>query len=214
MDPRFVRHALAGLGLNRRRFIDPNGETNRQVQTITAKHPGHMVHLDVKKVGRIPNGGGWRAHGKGSPEARAAARARARGARTGYAYLHSAIDGHTRLAYTESLENEQATTAVAFLNRAREWFATHGITRIERIITDNGACYRSAAFAHDPTPLPDRGPFTLAFWMLSPPHHRHRHRPRGGEHRHRPRAGVVARVAGADDVTAHDVLLRWVFLSG
>ena len=140
-----IRH-LAELGLNRRRFIDPNDEMNRQVQKIMARYPGHMVHHDAKKVGRIPNGG-WRAHGKGSPEARAAARARTRGARAGYAYLHSAVDGHARLAYTESLENEQATTTVAFLNRAREWFASHGTTRIERIITDNGACYRSAAFA-------------------------------------------------------------------
>ncbi|MBN0975094.1 MULTISPECIES: IS481 family transposase [unclassified Gordonia (in: high G+C Gram-positive bacteria)] len=144
---RTITRYLAQLGLNRRRFIDPNGETNREVKTITAKHPGHMVHLDVKKVGRIPNGGGWRVHGKDSPAARAAARAKTRGARAGYTYLHSAIDGHTRLAYTESLENEQATTAVAFLNRARDWFAQHGIVKIERIITDNGACYRSAAFA-------------------------------------------------------------------
>lgn len=144
---RTITRHLAQLGLNRRRFIDPNGEMNREVKSITAEHPGHMIHLDVKKVGRIPDGGGWRAHGKDSPEARAAARAKTRGARTGYAYLHSAIDGHTRLAYTESLENEQAATAVAFLNRARAWFAKHGIVKIERIITDNGACYRSNAFA-------------------------------------------------------------------
>ncbi|OXS78856.1 IS481 family transposase [Kocuria marina] len=144
---RTITRHLAQLGLNCRRFIDPNGETNREVKTITARHPGHMIHLDVKKVGRIPDGGGWRAHGKCSPEARAAARAKTRGARAGYAYLHSAIDGHTRLAYTESLENEQGPTAVAFLNRARAWFAQHGTVKIERIITDNGACYRSTAFA-------------------------------------------------------------------
>lgn len=93
---RTITRHLAQLGLNRRRFIDPNGETNREVKTITAKYPGHMVHLDVKKVGRIPDGGGWRAHGKASPEARAAARAKTRGARAGYAYLHSAVDGQTR----------------------------------------------------------------------------------------------------------------------
>ena len=85
---RTITRHLAQLGLNRRRFIDPNGE----IKTITAKHPGHMVHLDVKKVGRIPDGGGWRVHGKNSPEARAAARAKTRGARAGYAYLHSAIE--------------------------------------------------------------------------------------------------------------------------
>lgn len=144
---RTVTRYLEALGLNRRRFIDPNGESNRAPQKITARRPGHMVHIDVKKVGRIPDGGGWRVHGKDSPEARSAARAKTRGARTGYAYLHSAIDGHTRLAYTESLENEQAATAVAFLDRAREWFTQHGIVKIERIITDNGACYRSGSFA-------------------------------------------------------------------
>lgn len=72
---RTITRRLAQLGLNRRRFIDPNGENNREVKTITARHPGHMVHLDVKKVGRIPDGGGWRVHGKNSPEAPAAARA-------------------------------------------------------------------------------------------------------------------------------------------
>lgn len=111
------------------------------------ERPEHMVHLDVKKTGRIPDGGGWRAHGRDSAEARAVARTKERGTRTGYVYLHSAIDGHTRLAYTEALENEQAATAIAFLGRAREWFAKHGITKIERIITDNGACYRAQAFA-------------------------------------------------------------------
>jgi len=144
---RTITRHLAQLGLNRRRFIDPAGENNREVRKIIAKHPGHMVHLDVKKTGRIPDGGGWRAYGRGSPEAKAVDQAKTRGARAGYVYLHSAIDGHTRLAYTEALENEQASTAVAFLDRAREWFARHGIVKIERIITDNGACYRSGAFA-------------------------------------------------------------------
>ncbi len=144
---RTVTRHLAQLGLNRRRFIDPNGETNREVKMIMAKHPGHMVHLDVKKTGRIPDGGGWRAHGRGSTEAKGVDQAKTRGARAGYVYLHSAIDGHTRLAYTEALENEQGSTAVAFLDRARKWFAQHGIVKIERIITDNGACYRSGAFA-------------------------------------------------------------------
>lgn len=105
-----------------------------------------MVHSDVKKVGRITDGGDWRVHGKNSSEARAASRAKTRGARAGYEHLRSAIDGHTLLAYTESLENEHAATAVAFLNRARKWYAKHGIMKIERIITDNGACYRSSAF--------------------------------------------------------------------
>jgi transposase InsO family protein len=144
---RTVSRILANLQLNRRRFIDPTGAVNREARRIVARHPGHMVHLDVKKVGRIPDGGGWRIHGKDSPEARAVARTKTRGARTGYVYLHSAIDGYSRLAYTEALPNEQAATAVAFLARARTWFAAHGIIHIERIVTDNGSCYRASAFA-------------------------------------------------------------------
>jgi transposase InsO family protein len=63
-----------------------------------------------------------------------------------YVYLHSAVDGHTRLAYTEPLPDEKAATAIGFLNRARAWFAAHGITHIEQVVTDNGACYRADAF--------------------------------------------------------------------
>ncbi|MBA2949676.1 IS481 family transposase [Streptomyces himalayensis] len=143
---RTVTRLLAQLGLNRRRFIDPNGDTNRTPQTIIAKRPGHMVHVDVKKVGRIPDGGGWRAHDRDSDQARAAARTKAKSDKRGYVYLHSAIDGHTRLAYTEPLPDEKASTAIAFLHRARVWFAAHGITRVERIVTDNGSCYRADAF--------------------------------------------------------------------
>ncbi|MFG1772871.1 IS481 family transposase [Nocardia salmonicida] len=144
---RTVSRHLAALGLSRRRFIDPDGAANRQPRRIVARRPGHMIHVDVKKVGRIPDGGGWRAHGRGSEEAKDANRHKRTKGRGGYVYLHSAVDGHTRLAYTEALDNEKAVTAVAFLHRARIWFAAHGITRIERVVTDNGACYRSGAFA-------------------------------------------------------------------
>ncbi|MFI7498030.1 IS481 family transposase [Streptomyces sp. NPDC049687] len=144
---RTVSRHLVVLGLNRRRFIDPNGESNRKPQTITARRPGHMVHIDVKKVGRIPDGGGWRAHGKNSDHAREVARRKKKSERGGYVHLHSAVDGYSRLAYTEALPDEKATTAVAFLHRARAWFAAHGITHIERVVTDNGACYGAEAFA-------------------------------------------------------------------
>jgi transposase InsO family protein len=106
-----------------------------------------MVHVDVKKVGRIPDGGGWRIHGRGRQQAKAVERRKGKSERGGYVYLHSAIDGYSRLAYTEELPDEKAATAVAFLHRARVWFAAHGITHIERVVTDNGACYRADAFA-------------------------------------------------------------------
>lgn len=140
------RHLLA-LGLNHRKFIDPNGQSNREPRKISARRPGHMVHVDVKKVGRIHDGGGWRAHGRGSEQAKNVERRKRKSGRGGYIYLHSAVDGFSRLAYTEALPDEKAATAIAFMHRARAWFAAHGITHIERIVTDNGACYRANAFA-------------------------------------------------------------------
>ena len=73
-------------------------------------------------------------------------RAKTRGAKAGYVYLHSAVDGFSRLAYTEPLANQTAKTAIGFFARARAFFQAHGIGRITRVITDNGSCYRAAAF--------------------------------------------------------------------
>ena len=145
-----VTRWLHKLGLHRLDHLDVDGQPLRKHGKITAHWPGHMIHIDVKKVGRIPDGGGWRIHGINSDQARAAARATAkakvRGARPGYVYLHSAVDGFSRLAYTEALQDETAKTAIGFLFRARVWFAAHGITRFTRIVTDNGSCYRAKDF--------------------------------------------------------------------
>ncbi|MDN4612733.1 IS481 family transposase [Arthrobacter burdickii] len=101
--------------------------------------PGELVHLDVKKLGRIPAGGGWRAHGRSE---------QVRGRGIGYDYVHVAIDDHTRVGYAEVLPDEKGVTAAGFLVRAGTYFAEQGITRIERVITDNAFAYRnSAAFA-------------------------------------------------------------------
>ena len=144
---RSVTKILRNLGLHRRRFIDPNGETNRKPQVIVAKRPGQMVHVDIKKS---ENSGrwGWRAHGRAPsrPSDRSAGKRGTNRPASGYTYLHSAIDGNTRLAYTEARDNETAATAVDFMNNARVFFAAHGINRIERVITDNGSCYRAADF--------------------------------------------------------------------
>ncbi|MGH8882170.1 MAG: helix-turn-helix domain-containing protein, partial [Stackebrandtia sp.] len=88
-----VSRHLVATGLNRRQFIDPNGESNRQPRTITARRPSHMIHVDVKKVGRIPDGGGWRVHGRGSERAKEADRGKTKSKRGDDVYLHSAIDG-------------------------------------------------------------------------------------------------------------------------
>ena len=106
------------------------------------ERPGELVHLDVKKLGRIPPDGGWRAHGRAATVA-----AKARRPRIGYDYVHAAVDDHSRLAYAEILPDEKGATAAAFLLRAAAHFAAHGITRIQRVLTDNAFAYRqSAAF--------------------------------------------------------------------
>lgn len=134
-----VTRWLARLGLNHRRWLDVEGEPTRAPARIIARYPGHMVHVDVKKVGALREGGGWWAHGRGSAQDKAKHRTR-----VGYRYLHSAVDGYSRLAYTESLTDERATTVLGFINRARAWFAAHGITRVTRVVTDNGNPYRAA----------------------------------------------------------------------
>lgn len=96
--------------------------------------PGELIHIDVKKLGRIPTGGGWRAHGRGArPSA-------VRG--TGFDYLHAAVDDHSRLAYAELHADERGPTCAGFLARAAEFFASYGITRIERVMSDNAFGYR------------------------------------------------------------------------
>ena len=143
---RTVSRILERLGVNRRRFLDPAGQSNWAPGRIHARWPGHMVHDDVKKVGRIPDGGRWRAHGRGSAQALAGDRAKNAGAKRGYVYLHSAVDGFSRLAHTEHLPDEKGTTAAAFWQRARRFFALHGNDRINREVTDNGTCYCSHEF--------------------------------------------------------------------
>jgi transposase InsO family protein len=114
--------------------------------------PGELVHVDIKKLGRIPDGGGWRIHGRGSEQDRRANVARTRAKRNGahhsrgYSFLHHAVDGYSRLAYSEILDDEKRETASAFWQRAETFFADHGIT-VTAVMTDNGACYRSHAFA-------------------------------------------------------------------
>jgi transposase InsO family protein len=143
-----IYRILARHGISRLRDLDVTGEDLREpvIRYEWAK-PGDMVHVDVKKLGRIPDGGGWRVHGRGSAQDKTAGRAKTGGARAGYVYLHSAVDDHSRLAYTEELPDEKGATAAGFWARAVKFFRRHGIRRIRRVLTDNGACYRSWAFA-------------------------------------------------------------------
>jgi transposase InsO family protein len=124
------------------RACDPmTGEVIRSSKQTAVRYqrerPGELVHMDVKKIGRIPDGGGWRAHGRG-----AGAIQRDRSTKVGYDYVHSLIDDHSRLAYSEILPDEKGTTCAAFLARAIDYFTAHGITRVERLMTDNAWAYR------------------------------------------------------------------------
>ncbi|MEU2791071.1 IS481 family transposase [Streptomyces sp. NPDC007100] len=119
------RHGLPPLAATDRATGEPVRRYERQ-------RPGELLHVDVKKLGRIPDGGGHRALG------RAAGRKNCAGA--GLAYLHTALDDHTRLAYTEDLPDEKADTCAGFLTRATAWFAARGIT-VERVLTDNAWAY-------------------------------------------------------------------------
>ena len=122
------------------------------VKRYEVDRPGRLIHVDIKKQGRIPDGGGWRAHGRGSSQGRGAAVARNRATRAGatssrgYRYLHHAVDDYSRVAYSEILDDERKETAAGFWTRANAFFASIGVT-VTAVMTDNGSCYRSHAFA-------------------------------------------------------------------
>jgi transposase InsO family protein len=115
-------------------------------QRYERARPGELLHIDVKKLGRIHDGAGHRFTGKPGQRQAAGSRTDAEGIRrkcVGWEYVHIAIDDATRMAYVEVLADEKAITAVGFLRRAVNYFASYGIT-VERLITDNGSPYRSA----------------------------------------------------------------------
>jgi len=101
------------------------------------ERPGELIHVDIKKIAGIPDGGGWRSRGRGYRGEKAT-----KSSWAGYRYIHTAIDDRTRIAYSEILDDEKAVTAAEFWKRAAAWYSTIGIT-CERVITDNGGCYKS-----------------------------------------------------------------------
>jgi transposase InsO family protein len=134
-----VYRVLCRHRLNRLAWMDrPTGQLIRRYERA---QPGELIHMDVKKLGRIPPGGGHRVHGRDSAQHRGRDRDRWRGRSPGYDYIHAAIDDHTRLAYAEVLADEQAATCAGFLHRAGRFFAAHGIA-IQRVLTDNAFAYR------------------------------------------------------------------------
>jgi transposase InsO family protein len=149
LHPSTVHRVLARYGLAKLRCLDR--ATGRVVRRMTQTTCGELVHVDVKKLGKIPAGGGWRMLGrtKGNRNSKAdkssGRRSKHGDPLRGHHFLHTAIDGYSRLAYSEILTDERKETAAAFWSRANAYFAKSGIT-VRKVLTDNGSCYRSFAF--------------------------------------------------------------------
>jgi transposase InsO family protein len=133
-----VSAVLKRIGLGKRSRLAPPEPANRYER----KRPGELVHLDVKKLGRIA-GAGHRVTGRRDFHER---REKLRTGALGWEFVHGAVDDAARLAFVEVLSDERGTTAAGFLSRAVSWFASLGIT-VERVLSDNGACYRSEVHA-------------------------------------------------------------------
>jgi transposase InsO family protein len=130
--PSTVHRVLARFGLARLAHLDR--ATGRVIRRYERDRPGELVHVDIKKLGNIPVGGGHKTLGRQA--------GRKTRSKAGYSYIHTAVDDHSRLAYSEILSDERKETATAFWTRAQSFFASVGIT-VERVLTDNGSCYKS-----------------------------------------------------------------------
>ena len=141
IPPRTVSRILRRHDMPRLATCDPmTGEVIRASKTTAVRYerarPGELVHMDVKKIGRIPDGGGWRAHGRQLGKTSAQKKAR-----IGFDYVHSMVDDHSRYAYSEILPDETAASCAAFFARAVDALAAVGIRRIQRVMTDNHWSY-------------------------------------------------------------------------
>jgi transposase InsO family protein len=146
---------LVRCRLNRLSHLDRR--TGEPIRRYEHPHPGAMLHVDVKKLGNVPDGGGWRYVGRQQGERNRSAtvtvtvtasgkpRNKHYGPLLGTAFVHTVIDDHSRVAYAEIHDDETAATAIGVLRRAVAWFAVRGVT-VERVLSDNGSAYRSHAW--------------------------------------------------------------------
>jgi transposase InsO family protein len=145
-----VHAVLTRCRLNRLSHVDvATGEPARRYEHDT---PGALIHVDVKKIGNIPDGGGWRYVGRAQGRRNRAAtpgkeRNSYRNPLMRHAFVHTVIDDHSRVAYAEIHDDERAETAIGVLQRATSWFSDRGV-RVERVLSDNGSAYRSHAWRH------------------------------------------------------------------
>jgi transposase InsO family protein len=145
-----VHAVLVRCRINRLTHLDR--VTGDPIRRYEHEHPGDLLHQDVKKLGKVPDGGGWRFVGKQQGDKNKARTAQRTGRSTTYhpiigtCYLHTVIDDHSRVGYVEAHDDETAATAAAVLERAVAWFAERGVI-VQRVLTDNGSCYRSHLWA-------------------------------------------------------------------
>src|SRR3954451_7008598 len=137
-----VSAVLQRIGLGKLSRLEPPEPPNRYER----RHPGELVHVDVKKLGRIRGGAGHRVTGRRHYKQTRTDKDGHRRETTGWEFVHVCVDDATRLAYVEVLADEKATTAIAFLKRALAFYGRHGID-VERVMTDNGSAYRSTIHA-------------------------------------------------------------------
>ena len=140
-----VHAVLTRCRLNRLSHLDR--VTGEPIRRYEHPRPGAMLHVDVKKLGQVPDGGGWRYVGRQQGQKNRAAtagkpRSAHRNPKKGTSYVHTVIDDHSRVAYAEIHDDETKETATAVLRRAVAWFNARGVT-VERVLSDNGSCYRS-----------------------------------------------------------------------
>jgi transposase InsO family protein len=138
-----VHAVLVRCRLNRLSHIDRR--TGEPIRRYEHKYAGSLIHVDVKKLGNIPDGGGWRFLGRAQGNRNRHRHHHARSPQIGTAFLHTVIDDHSRVAYVEIHNDEGKDTAIAVLRRATTWFGARGV-RVERVLSDNGSCYRSRAW--------------------------------------------------------------------
>ena len=152
-----VSRWLARIGLGKRSRLEPPEPPNRYER----KRPGELIHVDVKKLGRISaKGAGHRVTGHRKSQFKHGGD---HGRRvTGWEFVHVCVDDATRLAYVEVLADEKGATAAGFLRRAASWFKGMGI-EVERVLSDNGSCYRSALHAQACSELGMRHLFTRPY---------------------------------------------------
>jgi transposase InsO family protein len=163
--PSTAHQILRRCRLNRLSHLDRC--TGEPVRRYEHDRPGALLHVDVKKLGNIPDGGGWRYVGRAQGDRHRATtpgkpRNRHHNPKMGTAFVHTVLDDHSRIAYAEVHDDETAATAIGVLRRAVAWFAVRDVT-VERVLSDNGACYRSRAWRAACADLGIRPKFTRPY---------------------------------------------------